>query len=374
MTLTPVFLPDDEIDPAVAVPVARQRIHHAQVNREAAVAGHGGLRRAETRVGPRAHVFEIGELVAELAAEEVEIAVVVPVRDGRARVAVDVNRGIVGFEADAFGIDGAGVRAGVPVKPEVAVERAARPVAGLVERPVPAVFLPVAGGPDEVEEAVAVPVHLARKKRPNASFGFLERAVVPGPARGVAHAFPPLFAAEKVFLAIAVHVGQRAVPHPVGEPLDLPENVLGFLDVEVDAALGLVLATVEEIPVAVIVPVDGHGGRPEADAEVGRDAVAAVGQHVARPDKHGHRGGGRLRFDGIGGRARPVVRADPVDIALIELLLHLGGEFLTGACVEHAGHDAGAKFRDIELRGRLVPRARERGRLHLNRGARHKNQ
>ena len=152
-----VFVAADEVEVAVLVPVDRGRRDHFEIHRE--IATRVGLDARDKRIlrlGARAGVLEIGEPIEELAAEQVEISVAIEVAEIRRRPAVGLHGPIRGHDLLRLVIRRLLVRAGVREQIHVAAQRAVHPAAFGGVGVVPAVFGPVTDADDEVVFAVAI--------------------------------------------------------------------------------------------------------------------------------------------------------------------------------------------------------------------------
>ena len=177
-----VFVADDEVDVAVLVPVERHGRDHLEVHRQGPRrAGEGGrlagrlpgggpgLRVGTGRnrqasawrvawLGPRPDVFVVGEAIEELAAEHVEVAVAIEVREVRRRPAEGLERSLAGVQLERLCVYGVLVRAFVARDVDETAQRPAGPVALRVVGIVPAVIGPVADADREVVAAIAVEI------------------------------------------------------------------------------------------------------------------------------------------------------------------------------------------------------------------------
>src|SRR5690606_23037886 len=107
----------------------------------------------EARIDARSHVLIVRERIAKLAADEIEVAIVVEVGDAGARLTIRIDGMVVGLQHLAFLIvDGLLIRARVLVKLHKAVQRTRGPIAVFIEGVIPSILSPISAGGDEIDE------------------------------------------------------------------------------------------------------------------------------------------------------------------------------------------------------------------------------
>ena len=155
-----VLLSNDQVHVAVAVPVDRARHDHLKIHFQFAAVGLPEPLTGEIAgLRPRAGVFKISQPVEKLAADEIQIAVGVVVREVRRGPPVNIHRRAACLDELLGRVNRPRARAGVAHPVNVAVQRAVDPLASGVVGVVPAVLGPVAHADDEIGQGVAVVIN-----------------------------------------------------------------------------------------------------------------------------------------------------------------------------------------------------------------------
>ena len=244
-----------------------------------------GKRTSRRKAGFRAgsDVLEPGQPVDELAADQVQIAVAVPVGDTRIGRSVDVDRGACRLHLAAVDISLAGVFQQV----DIAVQRTPGPASETVESVVPAVVVPRVDAYDDILVAVAVPVDVVPHIAPRLVVGGAELL-----AFVVQAAFFGVGSFEKVGIfeilredvRFSVHLRETDVVHPLlADALGGGETGMARrTDVfkEIESLVGAVGARHQQVFHAVAVVVHGQRNAPQSDPQVDREARIVVAQDV----------------------------------------------------------------------------------------------
>ena len=300
-----VFITDDQVEITVAVEVHRGGRDHAEVHfhgeagaREFAAGSVNGL-------GARARIFVIGETVAELAADEVEVAVAIEVAPARRRHAEGIDIFAAGLQAHGRGVNGFLRRARVADNVDVAAEFSARPLTLRVERALAAVeraeVAPEVDADGHVERAIAVEVDELPLILPDvAGLGedFFRHGELSGFRELRLQEIRKRIAAVVVDLGACGFGGRRRGDDGFTRDIGNADGRRGFSDehgrledrelelrihlpavLEIPGAVvGFVSADDDEVHQAVAVVIHGQRPRPEADAEVGESARVVVGE------------------------------------------------------------------------------------------------
>ncbi len=154
-----IFIAADEIEVAVFVPVDGRRRDHFEIHREVlACVGFEADAEGILRLCAGAGVLEVGEAVEELAAKQVEIAIAIEVAKVRRRPAKGLHGAVGGVDLLRLVILRRFVGAGVAQQIHIAANGAVHPAAISGVGVVPAVFGPVAHADDEIVFAIAVEI------------------------------------------------------------------------------------------------------------------------------------------------------------------------------------------------------------------------
>ena len=159
-----VFVADDQIEIAVAIPVEGRRRDHLQIHHQrfavARLAASGPA--AYSGSVAAADVLEIREAIQELAAQQIEIAVAVEVSEVRRRPAVDVDVAAAGLQSSRL-VRVVRLRRRSRRSRSDRRSRAAGRFASavIVVGVIPAVIGPVADADDQVVVAVAVVIDVS---------------------------------------------------------------------------------------------------------------------------------------------------------------------------------------------------------------------
>ena len=281
---TTVFIAADQVEVAILVPVDRGWRDHFEIHREIlARVGFEANAECILRLGAAAGVLEVGEAVEELAAEQVEVAVVVEVAKVRRRPAKGLHRPVGGVDLLRLVILRRFIGAGVAQQIHIAAEGAVHPAAIGGVGVVPAVFGPVADTDDEIVFAIAFEIDHA----PHVGADFVHVDV-----RGRTELHLLLDARfEEIGMRMArrEHDGfavEVAHLHVLGAFADalrrLEDGHLGLRGVaagvfeKVDAVVGFVRAVHHEIEVAIAIEVHRQRPGPQADTEIDDETWVVV--------------------------------------------------------------------------------------------------
>ena len=272
----PVFIAHDEVDGPVLVPIKGRRRDHLQVHRERwAVAGLEPASRRVLRRGARAGVFKVGEAIEEFAADQVEIAIAVEVREVRRRPAERLDRFTARLHLHRLVV--AWLRGGAAVADEIheAAQRAVRPLAVRVVGVVPAVVRPVAHAHDKIELTVAIVVRVAPHVRAhfvgmNIRGQWKLHRVLQSRLQEVG-----MLAAGRQDARLSVHEAELNILQSLADATArlehghrVPGRVAAHVLEKINAVGRFVRAVHDEIEITVAIEVQGERPRPEADAEI----------------------------------------------------------------------------------------------------------
>ena len=157
-----IFIADDQIHIAIAVPIDGCRRDHLQIHHQRlAVAVRQFASRGVLRRLPTTDILEPGKAVEKLAADQIQIAVTIKVRKVRRWPTVHINITATRFQSNGtIRVLRLFVRAMVFDQIDVAMERSVSPATMIVVCIVPSVIGPIADSSDQVMVTVSIKVDI----------------------------------------------------------------------------------------------------------------------------------------------------------------------------------------------------------------------